>query len=72
MMAGCGAIKSRFVVAPKNAMHLLNNIIGGPPLFLVPIDGSVSINLDKINVDGGWEGKEEPILSGSSRPAIRR
>ena len=43
-------------------------------MFLVPIDGSVSINLDKINVDGGWEweGKEEPILSGSSRPAIRR
>jgi hypothetical protein len=49
-----------------------NNIFDGPLLFVVPIDGSMSINLDKIIIDGGREGKEEPILSGSSRPAIRR
>ena len=56
----------------KNTMHLQNNIFDGPLLFVVPIDGSVSINLDKIIIGGGREGKEEPILSGSSRPAIRR
>lgn len=56
----------------KNAMYLQNNIFDGPLLIVVPIDGSMSINLDKIIIDGGREGKEEPILSGSSRPAIRR
>ena len=34
-------------------MYLQNNIFDGPLLFVVPIDGSMSINLDKIIIDGG-------------------